>query len=158
MEHLKLHLTRHFTYALKSSRAGKSEQRQVISGHNRSCPLLVLPLEVRDMILDYLPLTALASLKMSCKDLYRSGPALPIIMYRVRKCSDSRFELLLMQEKDRPTSRKVRLLCSNCKQYHPPSFFATDQRLIEDNTTRLCKGGTNWVGLTSSILPAIIGG
>ena len=145
MANWRLRLTRLSTYAIKSLRTRERERRSVHSGHKTSCPLLMLPFELRDMILDYLPLTALVFLKMSCRDLYRSGAALPILMYRVRKCPDFRFEVLLMQEKDRPTKRKVRLLCSQCKQYHPASFFARDQQLVEDNTLRLCKGGTNWV-------------
>ena len=144
MANLKLHLTRLSTHAIKSLRTGERQNSTIDSAQNKSCPLLMLPFDLRDMILDYLPLSALASLKMSCRDLYESGPALPIIMYRVRRCFHSRFELLLMQEKDRPSNRTDRLLCSQCKWYHPTSFFDRDQQLLEDNTSRLCKGGTNW--------------
>ena len=142
--HSKLHLTRLSTHAIKSSRAKKPEPRTTHAAQNKSSPLLMLPFELRDMILGYLPLRALASLKMSCKDLYPSGTTV-LIMYRVRKCSDSRFELLSMQEMDRPSNKKVRLLCSQCKQYHPRSFFVKDQQLLEDKTIRLRKGSTTFV-------------
>lgn len=111
---------------------------------------LDLPRELRDMIISMIPVPSGIALKTTCRQLYHSGPPLPVLYYQARKCPRMRHELLLFRENDGLTSGQIS--CSACQQLHTPKYFASEQ-LGKDGATRVCKGGQGriWMSRGRSI-------
>ena len=102
-----------------------------------SIGILDLPRELRDHLISYLPPSSAVALKLSCRTLYHSGPALPILSYLARKNPESRYEWTLMQE--RLGRYDGKLVCSGCKIPHDVWFFTLEERRKKAED-RLCTG------------------
>lgn len=102
-----------------------------------STGILDLPRELRDHLISYLSPSSAVALKLSCRTLYHSGPALPVLSYLARKTPESRYEWTLMQERLGRCTGK--LACSGCRTLHDVSLFASKER-EKKAEYRLCAG------------------
>ena len=107
--------------------------------------ILDLPRELRDHLISYLTPASAVALKLSCRTLYHSGPALPILSYLARKTPESRYEWTLMQERLGRCDGK--LICSGCRALHDAELFTIQER-EKKAEYRLCTGRRRVLYLT----------
>lgn len=110
---------------------------QTSSEQRLSTGILDLPRELRDHLISYLTPSSAVALKLTCRSLYHSGPALPVLFYLSRKTPESRYEWSLMQE--RMGRLDGELTCSGCKKLHSMNFFLDEER-EKKAKRRLCIG------------------
>lgn len=110
---------------------------EVLPEKSTSTSIVDLPRELRDHLIGYLSPSSAVALKLSCRSLYHSGPALPVLSYLARKTPEDRYEWIMMQE--RLGRREGKLACSGCKQLHDIKFFPLEER-EKQGERRLCIG------------------
>lgn len=110
---------------------------QTSSEQRLSTGILDLPRELRDQLISYLTPSSAVALKLTCRSLYHSGLALPVLFYLSRKTPESRYEWSLMQE--RMGRLRGELNCSGCQKLHSMEFFLEEEREKEAKR-RLCIG------------------
>lgn len=110
---------------------------QTSSEQRLSTGILDLPRELRDQLISYLTPSSAVALKLTCRRLYHSGHALPVLFYLSRKTPESRYEWSLMQE--RMGRLHDELTCSGCRKLHSMEFFPEEEREKEAKR-RLCIG------------------
>lgn len=110
---------------------------QTSSEQRLSTGILNLPRELRDQLISYLTPSSAVALKLTCRTLYHSGLALPVLFYLSRKTAESRHEWSLMQE--RMGRLHGELTCSGCQKIHSTNFFLKEER-EKEATHRLCIG------------------
>ena len=102
--------------------------KNCVSSHPPS--LNDLPRELRDQVASHLPPNDLISLKLSCRHLYHTGPALGLLSYQVRKDPRLRYERRCRIETDqtRESRAKARsLICGSCKKSRLRKWFSRKQ-------------------------------
>ena len=99
--------------------------------------ILDLPRELRDHLISYLSASSAVSLKLSCRSLYHSGPALALLYYLARKTPEDRYEWILMQERLGRCDGK--LACHGCGTLHDIKLFTPKEREKESGR-RTCIG------------------
>ena len=126
-------------HTCQSIRSGGSTDLKAPSGS----PILNLPLELSEPILNLLDLPSTIRLRQTCRAFYYSGPGLRSLIRELRSHGDasSKFARLCFAERSHIEKHGPlgKLLCGGCKIYHWVGYFSAENRRREPEE-RMCLG------------------
>ena len=114
----------HYDQTLNSP--GQIPTKQSTPSINSAPSIANLPLELFDMILNYMTDSSTLSLKHTCRRFYQLLPETRFLTYPM--CTDPAAKLEYLEKLERDQPSETRYLCSLCISFHPARYFSKEER------------------------------